>query len=465
MFEPKGAQREALKRSRGKMGFGYFLEQGLGKTATTYCDFLDHAVDGHVDRMVTLAPNSFKGGWADEADKFGFPITPIVFESGNINHLPALFRRGFNTRPNLIVNYDAIRSQSTLDIIAEFVRGRNAYIAADESIKLKDPSTSTVKAALELVQQFEMRRVLSGKPISQGPHDLWAQMRFIGQLNGRLYYPFKTAFCRMGGFKMKQVIGAQNEDILAELIDPHVFRATKADWTDLPPKSYTTREYKMSPEQLSMYRRMEEEFVLWLENGEDVSVDTAITKYIKLAQIQAGFIIDAEKKVHLLVDPKKNARLNVLEEIIEDEIVGKASVVYNHKVVRPMLMERFAKLNPAVICGGMTPEEIREQKERFNNDKSCRIILLTKAAKYGHTLLGSEESENHCSTQIYYENTYSLDDRSQLEDRSHRYGQLGEMMSYYDIVGTPLDRDATRALQRKESVFQAVFNHVGKRRR
>jgi len=464
MWEPKGAQVEALKRSRDKRGFGYFMEQGLGKTTTTYADFLDHGQRGFVDRMVTLAPNSFKGGWADEVDKFGFPITPIVFESGNTSHLSSLFKRGFNTRPNLIVNYEAIRSESTRDIIRDFIRGRDCYIAADESIKLKDHDSAQTKAALELSKEFAFSRILSGKPISQGPHDLWAQMRFIKQLNGKTFYPFKSAFCKMGGFKMKQVVGAQNEEILAELIDPHVFRATKAEWTDLPPKVYTTREYSMTPEQRNLYRQMEEEFVIWLGDGEHVAVDQAITKYIKLAQIQAGFIIDGEGNTRILVDPAKNPRLNVLEDIIRDEIVGKVSVVYNHKVVRPMLYERFAKYNPTHISGGMTPQEIEDNKRKFNNDPTCRIIFLTKAAKYGHTLLGGPEPQNHCSTQIFYENTYSLDDRSQIEDRSHRYGQLGESMSYYDIVGTPLDKAATKALQRKEGVFQSVFKNIGKHR-
>lgn len=452
----------ALERSNGRSGFGYFMEQGLGKTSTSYADFLEHAAMGFVDRMVTIAPNSFKGGWAEEASKFSFPIAPIVYESGDPDSYRRLFKRGFDQRPNLIVNYEAVRSQGTRDLIREYLNGKRGYIVADESIKLKDPSSDQTKAALEVAGMGEMQRILSGKPISQGPHDLWAQMRFIQQLNGRRYMPFKTAFCKMGGFKMRQVTGAQNEDILASLIDPHVFRATKAEWTDLPPKVYTTREYRMTPEMKSMYRSMEEEFVLWLNDIENVSVEAAITKYIKLAQIQAGFIIDGEKNVRMLVDPAKNPRLGALEDIIRDEIVGKVSVVYNHKVVRPMLYERFAAYNPTHISGGMAPDEIEANKRKFNNDPSCRIIFLTKAAKYGHTLLGGDEPQNHCSTQIFFENTYSLDDRSQIEDRSHRYGQLGESMSYYDIVGTPLDRDATRALQRKESVFQAVFSRIGK---
>lgn len=460
-WEPKGAQREAMKRSFGKMGFGYFMEQGLGKTSTTYGDFLDNSLAYDLQRMVTIAPNSFKGGWADEVDKFGFPITPLVWESGNEQYLRSRLRKGFSTRPNLIINYEAIRHQSARDFIADFTRERRCYIAADESIKLKDHRSEQTKAALEIAQLFEFRRILSGKPMSQGPHDLWAQMRFIGQLQGKVYYAFKNAFCKMGGFKMKQVTGVQNEEILAQLIDPHVFRATKAEWTDLPPKLYTMREYRMTPEMLSMYKQMEEQFVLWLSDEERVTVDQAITKYIKLAQIQAGFIIDEQQKVHMLVEPSKNPRLNALAEYHE-EIRGKLIVVYNHKVVRPMLYDRFEKLQPARIVGGMTQQEIDEEKRRFNTDKDCRIIFLTKAAKYGHTLLGLDDLDHHCTNMVFYENTYSLDDRSQLEDRNHRYGQLGSGNMYADLIGTPLDKSAALALQRKESVFQAVFNHIGK---
>lgn len=461
-FTPYGAQSKALERSRGQPGFAFYMEQGLGKTATTYQDFLDHAQSDQLQRLVVLAPNSFKGGWAAEVEKFGFPITPIVYEPDSAKYLPSVFKRGFTTRPALIINYESIRQQHVMDLVADFVRDKRVYIAGDESVKLKDPGSDQTKAALAVSKWFDFRRVLSGKPIAQGPHDLWAQMRFIGALNGQMYYPFKNAFCRMGGFKMKVVMGAQNEDILAERINRYIFRATKAEWTDLPPKVYTHREYKLTPEMKSMYEQMEHEFVLWLNEVENVSVDQAITKYIKLAQIQAGFIIDEEGKVRLLVDPSKNPRLAVLEDIIRDEVVGKVSIVYNHKVVRPMLYERFAKYNPTHISGGMTTVEIQENLHKFNNDNSCRIIFLTKAAKYGFTLLGGPEPENHCSTQIFYENTYSLDDRSQIEDRSHRYGQLGETMSYFDIVGTRLDRNATLALQRKESVFQAVFSQIGK---
>lgn len=468
MQELKGAQRAAIVASSdhydrfraddGSDGFGFWMEQGLGKTRTTLADFSEFVAREKVQRMVVFCPNSFKGGWSEEIEKWGMNIEPLIYSPDNEKYVRAAMRRGFSKPPALIMNYEAVRGEKAQSLLRDFSEGRNVYGAADESIQIKDPDSAQTKAVLEMGKMFRITRTLSGKPQTQGPHDLWAQMRFMKQLNGFKFYPFKNAFCRMGGFKMKQVLGSQNEDVLAERIDPHVFRATKADWTDLPPKVYTHREYEMTPEMKAMYRQMEDDFVLWLQD-ETVSVDAAITKYIKLAQIQCGFIIDEDGKVHQLVSHDRNPRLRALRDIIENEIVGKVTVVYNNRVVFDMLMEAFAKYNPSYIRGQMDPAGITEQKRIFNEDPTSRIMFLqTKAAKYGHTLLGLPDRENHCSTQIFFQNTYSLDDRSQIEDRSHRYGQLGESMSYIDIIGTALDRDAVKALQRKESVFQSVFS-------
>src|SRR5690606_32461854 len=108
--------------------------------------------------------------------------------------------------------------------------------------------------------------------------------------------------------------------------------------------------------------------------------------------------------------------------------------------------------NPAVLRGGMTVAEQDAEKDRFNNDPKCRIMFLqTRASKYGHTLLG--DAANRCSTMIFFENTYSLDDRSQIEDRNHRWGQDADHCLYVDLCGTVIDMRMTEALAAKEDMF------------
>lgn len=473
VYEPHAVQTAALAASKGKRGFNYYMEQGLGKTGTVLLEFAELVAERKATRLVVICPNSFKKGWQDEAAEWGLDFDFHLYQAGDTWGQDQFLKKEFKKPPVLVINYEAIRPKITKDpkdkrkkliiwndgmkFIQKFVDGRKAYLANDESIQISTHDALQTVGVDLLADLFQFVRNLSGKPVKQGPHDLYSQLRVLRAINMN-YYVFKNLFCKMGGFKGKTVLGAMNEEGLAAILDPVTFRATKADWTDLPPKIFMPPvEYELTAEQKAQYRAMHDEFVLWLNEDEFVSIDAALTKYIKLAQIQAGFIFDADKRVRMLVEPEKNPRLATLEMLLDEHVTGKAIVVYNHKPVRTMLAERFAHLRPVFIHGGMTDDDISVSKQAFNGDRDCRIICITKAAKYGHTLLGNQDRvEDACSDEIFYENTYNLDDRSQLEDRPHRHGQ-NFPVRVWDLAGTPLDRDATKALQRKESIFQAVF--------
>lgn len=477
-------QKAALSARGNNTGFAYFMEQGLGKTLTSYADLLEMVAEKRATRMLVVCPNSFKGGWVKDAEKHGLDFDFFVWKAGMHNYLRTWIRKKFTKPPVLIVNWEAVRANKTkkgkktiwestelMDLIMEFaniVNGR-AMAVWDESIQAKTHDSAQTMGAMWVVNAYNESRILSGKPITQGPHDLWGQMRLIKQMQGRNFYEFKTAFCKVGGFQGKIVVGEQNSDILAKMIDPHVFRATKKEWApELPEKLYTIREYAMTGEMQAMYKSMEKDFVLWLSgegNTDDVvTVDAAITKYIKLAQIQCGWIYDAEGKVRWLVEDNKNPRLKLLQDIIDTEVSGKVLIPYNHKPVYHQLLRTFGENESAWITGGMSTSDLEEQKRRFNEDPQVKYMFLqTRASKYGHTLLGIQEiADLACKTMIPYENTYSLDDRSQIEDRPHRHGQRYPM-SYIDLVGTDLDRRCVEALQRKEDVFQSVFSKIGKK--
>lgn len=459
MTELLGVQKAALAASYNKLGFGYFLEMGLGKTFLTLTDFMQLVEQKEATRLVVVCPNSFKGGWVSEIRKQKIDVEPWIFESGANN--AEFLRRNFDRPPVLVINYEAIRRPDSFDFVLKFVKGRDAMIVFDESIQLKGNNTLQTKAAIQLAKAFKYARILSGKPITNGPHDLWGQMRSIKQLDGWNYYSFRNVFCRMGGFKMKKVVGAQNEELLGQTIDPHVFRATKDQWLDLPPKMYTIRNYSLTPEQRAQYNSMYNEFVTWLGEDENVSVDMAITKYIKLAQIQCGFIIDEAGKTRVLVEVSNNPRVALLREVLENEISGKVVVVYNHRYAGEILLSAFPEYCPTYIRGQMDNAEIVSNVKTFNEDPNCRIIFIqATAGRYGHTLVGGVEPENRCSAMIFFESTWSLDTRAQLEDRIHRIGQVGESCIYVDLVGTSLDQKVVIALQNKQSIFDAVFKHI-----
>lgn len=455
-------QAKALTSSNDKPGFAYYMEMGLGKTLTTLVEFTTLVEEKKATRLVVICPNSFKAGWVDEIKKHEMEVHPHIYESGAGYANTAFLNTKFDKPPVLIVNYEAIRKDDTQIFIRRFCEGRYCMIVLDESVQIKTHDSQQTKAALMLGKFFKYKRILSGKPVTQGPHDLWAQMKFIDAINDR-FHPFKTTFCKMGGFKAKKVVGAQNEELLAAKIEKFIFRASKADWTDLPPKLYTTRQYSLTARLEKIYKSMEDDFVAWLSDTEVVTVDAFITKYIKLAQIQSGFIIKEDETIEELVLPEDNPRFRLVHEILED-VPGKTVVPYVHRYTLGILQRSLAEYSPAFIKGGMTPEEIQLHKDRFNHDKDCRIILVQiRAGKYGHTLLGGEKASDKCSTMVFAENSYSLDDRSQVEDRIHRHGQTAESCLYIDLWGTALDHRITQALQAKENISAAVFQYFGVR--
>jgi SNF2 family DNA or RNA helicase len=444
----------------GRPGFAYYMEMGLGKTLTILTEFGQLVSERKCTRLVVVCPNSFKTGWVEEIAKHELDFDTCIYNSGSDTWRNKWIRTEFSKPPVLIINYEAIRTAEARGFVGQFTEGRECMLVIDESIQIKTYDSLQTKGVLKISPLFKYQRVLSGKPVTTGPHDLWAQMKAIGVMSTN-YFPFKTTFCKMGGFKGKKVVGSQNEELLADRINQHIFRASKADWTDLPPKLYTSRQYKLTPVIERHYKSMENDFVVWLNETDIVSVDTFITKYIKLLQIQSGFIIRENGDVDELVRPHENTRFRLVQELIE-EATGKVVIPYIHRYTLNILLVLLSQYRPAVIKGGMEPAEIQEHKDRFNNDSECRIILVqTRAGKYGHTLLGGSDPLDRCSTMVFAENSYSLDDRSQIEDRIHRHGQTAESCLYVDLWGTSLDHRVTQALQAKEDISQAVFSYFG----
>jgi SNF2 family DNA or RNA helicase len=451
----------ALDFARGKPGVGWFMEPGLGKSLTALAEYFTCWQSGLADRMLAVCPNTFKQGWLDEIEKHALDFDVHIFQSAKRAEASRFVSHGHAKPPVFVINYEAIRMPNVQRALGAWLQRGRAYLAIDESIQIKGHRTQQTKALHRLAPMCAYVRLLTGRPQTQGPHDLWGQLRTIGLFPFTNFYAFRGSFCEMGGWMQKEVIRAKNTEALAAAMAPVVFQAKKKDWlVALPRKDYTIRDYLMSADQLSQYADMEHKFLLEVETGV-ITVEVAIAKYAKLAQIQTGFIYDEHGGTHQLVPVEENPRLNLLLAMLESEVEGKACVVYKHRAVLDILLRVLAEYDPAWIKGSMKPAEVSEQKDRFNQDPHCRVILLQcDAAKYGHTLLGGPDEDDLCRTMIFFENSYSADTRDQIEDRIHRRGQTGENVLYIDLSGSPLDRRIVKALQRKDALYQSVFKNL-----
>ena len=459
---PTDAERFARLRNGPARGWGHFMEMRLGKTPTLLNEFELLRRDYGFKRAIILSPNAFKRTWVSEAEAFGTSVD-AEFYDGNRNQLKRLISR---TKGQFLlsINYEALRSDDVLKMLEDLC-GNETLIAADESITIKGHGTKVTTAALQLAGKCRARRPMTGKPITQGPHDAYTQLRFGAQLEGELYTNFKSYYCQMGGFQGKTVVGVKHPDELSAIIHSSAFVARKAGprgWLKTPGVEYGERFIDMLPDQRALYDRMEQEFIVELENGTIVSADQIVTKLIKLQQITSGFIYDETRGVHFIVPTEKNPLLLALKTLIEEELEGKLLLVCHYQPTMDLLLKALEPYSPAVIRGQEWHRKhgrgIEEEKARFNNDPRCRVLVGQEVSlRYGHTLMG--DKANPCLTEIFVENNYSLNDRSQCEQRPQGDGQMG-VLSILDFFASPQALKIVRALQAKEDVAALLMGYA-----
>lgn len=445
-------QIEARNRAKGRMGYAYFLEQGLGKTGIALTEFKDLVKADKVDILFVVCPNSLKSTWEDEV---------AIWTEYEAKMWPTFDpRKSTEKLLVFIMNYEALISQG-FEAALKFVQSGRAMVVLDESHRIKSHAAQTTKKALLLAKYAAVRRVMSGTPMTQNVMDLWPQLRLIGELDGVNPYAFRNHYAVLGGYMGKQIVGFKNEQELHRLLDSCSFRALKKDWLkDLPEKMPpVTRDVQLTPEQKMVYDEMKEDFFT-LVNRQEISADQVITQMERLSQIGRGFLYDDNHKAIELVKPENNPCVKELLAILE-QTPGKVIIFTVHQYVTDMLRQVLPEAAFIISEKHMKPlnTTAEDQKARFNTDRKCRhIICQVSVGSMGHTLLGGP-GVDRCSTTIFFENSYKLVDRKQAEDRNHRIGQ-DRGVNYFDIAASPIDRKVIKALQRKEEVVKVIVDAV-----
>jgi SNF2 family DNA or RNA helicase len=353
----------------------------------------------------------------------------------------------------LIANIEAVRTDAFMKSIEQFTRKRRFMLVVDESTCVKNPKAVQTKAVFKIAKNAAYTRILTGTPITQSPLDLWAQCRVLDEL--ALPYPSYTAFKKefaveqvltFGHRSFNKVVGYQNQEQLARLIQPFTLRVLKKDCLDLPPKVYQTRYVELTPEQKRIYKQLMEQCLAMLEPGM-VTVTTAITMLLRLQQVTLGYVQPDEGP---LIQIPHN-RISILSDLLEEQ-TGKAIIFVRFVEDIHQITNVLRSLNKRFVCyyGDISSTDRHSAVENFQNGE-FDYFIATNAASKGLTLTAAEHV-------IYYSQNYSLETRLQSEDRAHRIGQTKTVL-YTDLVakGTVDDR-IVAALREKKQLADAIID-------
>lgn len=230
----------------------------------------------------------------------------------------------------------------------------------------------------------------------------------------------------------------KNIDKLWKRLEGLIYRFTKDQVVDLPPKVYSEIKIQLSEEQKKLYLQLQN-----LHCTDNVVVgNNALTLYHRFQDICNGFEpveesievteVEEDKEVPkniVLKKLKENPKLNALLEVIE-QIGNEQAVIWCSR--SSLLYEIFNTLQTKGYKVGVYDGKVnRKQRDEYYNgfkNKNVQFLIANQAsASYG---LDGLKDANYA---VYVCNSYSSELRAQSEDRIYR-GEIKNSKFIIDIT-------------------------------
>lgn len=435
-YRPKQAlkpyQKEAVLKAQKQKTFAFFMDPGMGKTATALTDIGLQYMRGEIAGVLIVAPEGVHEQWCrDEIPKHmdaSIAVNAMVWERNCKSEDDVKIKKGLNI---LSINIEAMRSARGFPTCQAFIDGCQGRVMmiVDESHRIADPSTTQSKTAEVLGKMCSHRRILTGTPMRKTATDIFGQFKFLDwKIIGHKYVTsFKAEFCIMGGYENRQVIGHKNLPELFAMIEPYCYRATKEEHLkDLPKKTYAKHEYKPSAKTMKHYKELKKELITQLDDGTITTAANAVSAMIRMQQIVCGYSVDEEGNQRDVSSERIGELLSCVRRTNGQAIIW-ARFTRDVETIAARLDREYGKGSCRTYYGS-TPKKLRAGiRDDF---KSGKFRFLVGNAAAGGTGLDLPDTAR---TVIYYSNDYSSVSRWQSEDRTHRVNSTFAPL-YIDMV-------------------------------
>ncbi len=441
-------QKEALEVMWGNETFALLMEMGTGKSKIIIDEVYNLIERNLINCVVIVAPNGVHRNWQEQFEIHGpkdYDKWAIqVYKSGNKKQEQVT--RDIIASGKVLVflmNVEALSHLSGQNYLMRILRARkNTYMCVDESHKLKSYSAKRTKIAIQLGMMAKYRRIATGTEAQEGLIDLFSQFKFLNWsiIGHKFITSFKSMFCQMGGYEMREIVGYRNKEVLAARIAPYSYNKRKIDCLDLPDKIYMEHKVELTADQANIYRILEQELILMLEDGKFIDATMVLTRMLKLQQVLCGHI-SSEDGTRTIESNRADYTAGLVESASGKSIVFCRFIKDVDLVVK-------ALGNIGIVSIGITGETDHrlDQINLWRNDPNCKALVIT--VQTGGTGLTLNESHNV----IFYSNSWSSTDRLQAEDRCHRIGQTNHV-TYHDLyTDGKLDERILLALKSKTNL-------------
>ena len=520
MIEPYAHQLEAFHRYKDQDAIPLFFSPGTGKTRTALMIAEYKYMKGDIDCILIVAPNGVHSQWAtQEIPKWLSVPYNLVWKQNQHKGLVPTYKD--NMLNIYCTNIETFSTATKWNTIVDWALAHKTAIILDEAQTIKNVQGASraqrliygfndvVRRRKTIIRSTPLtvaRIALTGTPLTKSPTEMWSIFEFLrpnyfkkGYYEFQSYYTIMMTIVAGGTRNVRIPITKQvwdnvrkmspqeamtlfnislpdilyiqshgeysgpykNLEELKEKIYEQAMRVSLEDCISMPGKSYVTRKVPMTPTQKRLIYELKTQMVAEYKDGL-VSAQSMLAARIRMQQIASGFVSYNSENTPNDVDTLLNKDYNIDEvEWIEDavlkinrmlldakEIEGPFIVVCHFTCEARKLYDAFKEAGFATCLqtGSMKIGTIAEFQE---GKYDCMIANVRVIAK-GFNL------QNACHM-LFYSNTYSLEDRIQVEARIYRSGQTQKCMYIDYNVENSEDEHITQRLRENREVYDFIM--------
>lgn len=401
-----------------RFGFSGFLadEMGLGKTVQVLAFFSQLRTKLPI---LIVAPTSLLINWKCEAARFLPDLVPYIHSGPE----RTMQKTELEQKALVITSYAILRQDESL------LKSINwEVIILDESQAIKNARTQTARSALQLKSRF--RLCLSGTPVENRPEEFVSQFQFL--------LPNLLSFNdSMESLKRKSrpfFLRRKKSDVQIELPEKRE-QILWLEMTDFQKELYASYQSQI---QKGLLRKVEKE-------GASSHRMEILEAILRLRQICCD--------PRLLRESFSGSKLELLKEEIEEIVEEKRKVLIYSQFTSflSLIKEDLASYSPLYLDGSMSFEERGAQVQKFQEDPTSSVFLLSlKAGGSGLNLTAAD-------TVILLDPWWNDAVEQQAIDRAHRMGQTQKILAKRYLTISSIEEKILQLKKTKQTVADQLI--------
>ena len=420
-------------------------EMGLGKTLQTISVLGATTLELREPKPhLVVVPLSVLGNWQRELAKWCPQLKVVKLHGDKETRQDVVqneLRKGkFNV---CVTTYEVLASEKgPLGKIAW------SFLIVDEAHRLKNENSRLARIARSM--NTAHRILLTGTPIQNNLHELWALLNFLYPKIFTSSEPFDQGFDSKSGHVQHDVIKR-----LHQLLQGCLLRRLKTEVEkSMPPKKETKLFLPLAPMQADWYRRILMRDLEALSDGRGGRGSTHVQNIVMHLRKVCNhpYLFEGAEPGPPFVNGEhiveNCGKMVVLDKLLKRLLQGGHRVLIFVTMTRMLdIIEDYCALRDFEYCrldGSTATAEREEMMEEYNRKGSSKFVFMlsTRAGGLGINLFTAD-------TVILYDSDWNPQQDLQAQDRAHRIGQTKPVNVYRFCMESTIEEKIVERAERK----------------